>query len=104
MGAAAGRVFDSRGVERTSRGHVTRPEIVAEFEDTALLKTFGQEGVGLFVVPTVIEDEVRRQFGVRKVGVIEQIREKFYAISVERKVKNPAVQAIAGTARSRLFA
>jgi LysR family transcriptional activator of nhaA len=81
-----------------------RPEIVAEFEDSALLKVFGQGGAGLFVVPTVVATRVRTQFRVRTVGRIEEVRERFYAISVERKVRNPAVQAIADAARSRLFA
>lgn len=80
-----------------------RPAVVGEFDDSALLKVFGQAGAGLFVAPDVIEKEVRRQYGVRIVGRVESVRERFYAISVERKVKHPAVIAIADAAREKLF-
>jgi len=64
---------------------------------------FGQAGVGLFATPTVIEKEVQRQYNVRVVGRLESVRERFYAISVEKKVKHPAVLAIAHEARQKLF-
>lgn len=80
-----------------------RPSIRAEFEDSALLKVFGQAGVGLFVVPTAVENEVRKQYGVELVGRVEEVRERFYAISVERKLKHPAVVAISEAARQELF-
>lgn len=81
-----------------------RPRAVGEFEDSALAKVFGQAGRGLFVAPLAIEAEVRRQYGVRKLGVIEAVRERFYAISVERRLKHPAVVAISEAARGKLFA
>lgn len=80
-----------------------RPKIVGEFQDSALLKVFGQAAVGVFVAPTVIENEVRRQYGVSMVGRVESIIERFYAISVERKLKHPAVVAISETARDKVF-
>lgn len=80
-----------------------RPRIVGEFDDSALLKVFGQAGAGLFAAPDVIEQEVRRQYGVRVVGRLKSVTERFYAISVERKVKHPAVVAIAAAARDKLF-
>jgi len=86
--------FDARGIQ---------PAIRAEFEDSALLKVFGQQGVGAFFVPTVVEDEVRKQYGVRLIGRLEEVRERFYAISVERKLKHPAVVAISEAARHTLF-
>ncbi|GAG15603.1 unnamed protein product, partial [marine sediment metagenome] len=86
--------FDSKDI---------RPSAVGEFEDSALLKVFGQAGAGLFAAPTVIEKEVQRQYNVRVVGRLESVRERFYAISVEKKVKHPAVVAIADEARQRLF-
>jgi LysR family transcriptional regulator, transcriptional activator of nhaA len=86
--------FDARAI---------RPAIRAEFEDSALLKVFGQAGVGVFVAPTAVEDEVRDQFGVQLVGRINEVRERFYAISVERKLKHPAVLAISDAARQKLF-
>ena len=81
-----------------------RPATVAEIEDSAVLKVFGQEGAGLFVVPSVVEAQVRRQYGVERVGRVETIRERFYAISVERRIKHPAVLAITEAARLQMFA
>jgi LysR family transcriptional activator of nhaA len=81
-----------------------RPVIVGEFQDTALMKVFGQDGVGLFTAPTVIEKEVCRQYKVRVVGRIDAVRERYYAISVERRLKHPAVVAICGMARDKIFA
>ncbi|MGE0681152.1 MAG: transcriptional activator NhaR [Candidatus Binatia bacterium] len=80
-----------------------RPTIVGEFEDSALLKVFGQTGMGLFAAPSVIEAEVKTQYGVHAIGRIDAVRERFYAISVERKLKHPAVVAISETARQELF-
>jgi LysR family transcriptional activator of nhaA len=84
--------------------HDVRPLVHAQFADSALLKTFGQAGVGLFASPTVIEAEVRRQYGVRVVGRIEEVRETFYAITAERKVAHPAVVRLTESAHARLFA
>ena len=81
-----------------------RPNVVGEFADSALLKVFGQAGAGVFAVPSVIEEEVKRQFGVQRLGAAEGLRERFYAISAERKVQHPAVAAICDAARTELFA
>ena len=83
--------------------HDVRPRIVAEFEDSALLKVFGQHGHGIFPAPSVLEAEVCRQYGVRKIGRAETVIERFYAISVERRIKHPAVAAITAAARERIF-
>jgi len=80
-----------------------RPTVVGEFEDNALLKVFGQTGMGLFTAPSVIEEEVQKQYNVHPIGRIDSVRERFYAISVERKLKHPAVVAISETARQDLF-
>lgn len=80
-----------------------RPQVVAEFEDSALLKAFGQDGAGLFAAPTVIEAEIRRQYGVQVIGRVDAVKERFYAITVERRLKHPAVVAISESARTRLF-
>lgn len=71
-----------------------RPRIVGEFEDTALMKVFGQDGVGLFPAPTMIEKDICHQHKVRVVGRTDAVRERYYAISVERRIKHPAVLAI----------
>jgi LysR family transcriptional activator of nhaA len=80
-----------------------RPTIVGEMVDSALIKAFGANGTGLFPAPSAIEKEIRRQYGVRPLGKIEGVRERFYAISVERKLKNPAVVAISESAKADLF-
>jgi LysR family transcriptional activator of nhaA len=79
-----------------------RPMIVAEFEDSALLKVFGARGLGLFVAPSIISAEVRREYDVKALGRVGSIRERFYAISLDRKLKHPAVVAISEGARVRL--
>ncbi len=79
------------------------PRVVAEVGDSALLKTFGQAGMAIFAAPTAVESEIRRQYRVDALGQVEEIRERFYAISVERRLKHPAVVAISQTAREGLF-
>lgn len=81
-----------------------KPRVIAEFEDSALLKVFGADGIGLFVAPTVVEKEVIAQYGVQLLGRTDEVRERFYALSVERRLKNPAVVAISDAARHELFA
>jgi len=90
--------------DRWFDAHEIRPLTVGEFDDSALLKVFGQAGAGFFAVPTVIAAEVERQYAVRSIGTPDDLREQFYAISVERRVRHPAVAAICEAARSKLFA
>jgi LysR family transcriptional activator of nhaA len=84
--------------------HGITPRVVAEFEDSALLKVFGAEGAGVFPAPAIVERVVMSQYGVQVVGRAEGVRERFYAISVERRLKHPAVVAICDAARHELFA
>jgi LysR family transcriptional activator of nhaA len=77
-----------------------RPRVVGTFEDSALLEAFAQAGAGLFAMPAAIETEVRRQYRVRLVGRLDSVRQRFYAITVERKLRNPAVIAISERARA----
>lgn len=77
-----------------------RPRVVAEFADSALLKVFGQEGRGLFPAPLAIAAEVKRQYSVTVAGVIPDVQERYYAVSVERRLKHPAVVAISAAARN----
>ena len=79
------------------------PVIAHEFEDSAVLKVFGKAGHGLFVTTTAIEDEVCRQYSVKVVGRIPEVTERFYAISIERRLKHPAVVKISQSARQSLF-
>lgn len=80
-----------------------RPRVVGEFDDSALMKAFGQAGAGVFVAPSVIEREVMRQYDVQPVGRTDEVRERFYAISAERKLRHPAVVAVNDAARLELF-
>lgn len=89
---------------RWFRDNDVHPQIVGEFADSAVVKVFGQKGAGVFAVPTVVEAEVRRQYRVQKIAELEDVVESFYAISVERKVRHPAVVAIYDAARSSMFA
>ncbi len=79
------------------------PKIVGEFEDSALLKVFGQSGIGFFAIPTAIEADIIKQYDVRPIGVVEEITECFYAISIERRITNPAITAISKSSRTKLF-
>jgi len=71
-----------------------RPDVVGEFEDNAMLNTFGRNGLGLFFAPAALEMDIKEQFGADLVGDVPELREQFYAISNERKIKHPAVEAI----------
>jgi LysR family transcriptional regulator, transcriptional activator of nhaA len=79
------------------------PDVVGEFEDSALLKAFGADGVGVFVASSVVEREVMAQYDVQCIGRTEDVLERFYAISVERRLKHPAVLAISDAARHQVF-
>lgn len=92
-----------RSMEQWFDEQEIRPHIVHEFEDSSVLKVFGQAGEGLFPAPTAIEEEVSRQYSVRVVGRLADVKERFYAISIERRLKHPAVVAISREARDTLF-
>ncbi len=92
-----------RSLDQFFAANDVRPRIVGEIEDSALLKSFGEAGMGVFPAPAVIEQDVCRQFGVQVIGRLEGVRERFYAISVEKKLKHPAVVAISENARRQLF-
>lgn len=83
--------------------HQIQPRIVGEFDDTALMKAFGQAGAGVFPAPAVISEEIRRQYRVEMVGRTEEVDVKYYAISVERRLTHPAVVAVYQAAKEGLF-
>ncbi len=70
------------------------PDVVGEFEDSALLMTFGRSGLGLFPAPSLLAANLAEQFGAQAVGEMEDVREQYYAISNERRIRHPAVEAI----------
>lgn len=86
--------FDATGI---------RPELAGEFDDSALMKAFGARALGVFAAPSVLEAEIRSQYDVAVVGRAEDVREAFYAITVERRLRHPAVVAIAEAAREAVF-
>ena len=92
------------GIDQWLDRHRIYPQVVAEFDDSALIKVFGQEGAGIFIAPAVIEAEVESQYRVKSIGRITEVKEKFYAISVERRVSHPVVTVIMEAARESLFA
>ncbi|MDH4301034.1 MAG: hypothetical protein OEV51_03065, partial [Nitrospira sp.] len=86
-----------------TRHHLV-PTIVGEFEDSATLKAFGQEGHGLFPGATVMEKEICRQYRVQVAGRLDSVKQKFYAITVERRLKHPSVIALFDAARRDVLA
>jgi LysR family transcriptional activator of nhaA len=83
--------------------HEIKPRVVAEIEDRALMKTFGEAGAGIFTVPEAVQDDVLQKYDVEVIGRSDEVTERFYAISAERRIKHPAVSAITETARNGLF-
>jgi LysR family transcriptional activator of nhaA len=90
-------------LDRWCEAHKLRPRVVGEFDDSALMKAFGQRGTGVFIGPTVLEAEIETEYGVKTLGRTQEIVEEFFAISVERRVTHPCVVAITEAARDGLF-
>lgn len=88
------RWFDAIGVT---------PHVVGEFQDSALMKLVAREGKGIAPVPSVVEREIRREFHLELIGTVEEVRERFFLISIEKRLKNPMVKAIVDRAQEKLF-
>lgn len=80
-----------------------KPEIIGEFADSALLQIFAEAGDGIFPAPSVLEDQLKSHHGLQLIGRAEKLRERYYVISIERKLRHPAVIAISESARKDLF-
>lgn len=91
-------------LDRWFEAHDVHPKVVGEFEDDALLTEFGRTGLGIFPSLSVLVRHRRRMRDLYRVGSTEEARARIYAISIERKLKHPAVVAICETARGKLFA
>lgn len=98
MNTALRRALD----EWFERQHL-RPRVIGEFEDPALMSVFAHSADAVFPAPAVIAADVRRAYRVGLVGQVATVRERYYAISVERRVTHPAVVAVTGAARDELF-
>ena len=79
------------------------PRLVGEFDDGALMKSFGHAGAGIFPVPSAIAAEVAAQQGIVTLGCTEAVKERFFLITVERKISHPAALAVSEAARQGLF-
>lgn len=92
------------GIDQWLDVHRIRPRMIAEFDDSALMKAFGQKGAGIFVAPAAIEAEVAQQYQVTAIGRTDEVKEHFYAITIERRVSHPVVSIVVEAARQLLFA
>jgi LysR family transcriptional activator of nhaA len=92
-----------RALDQWADRHEIHPILVGEFEDYALLRAFARAGHGLAPVPVVMEKQFRRRYGLLRVGLADGVQSDFYAISIERRIKHPAVAAVVEQGR-RLFA
>jgi LysR family transcriptional activator of nhaA len=79
-----------------------RPRVAAEFEDGALMKMFGAAGAGVFIGPSVFAEDIARRYDVVAIGSTEDVRERVFAISLERRLRHPAVLAITLAAKAAL--
>jgi LysR family transcriptional activator of nhaA len=92
-----------RQLDRWMDTHAITPRIVGEFADSALMKVFGERGEGVFPGPSLIEKEIRDHYDVVVLGRVDELRERYYALSAERRIKHPAVQAISEAAKATVF-
>jgi LysR family transcriptional activator of nhaA len=92
-----------RALNHWFAAHEAQPRIVAEFEDSELLKEYGQDGGGLFAAPTVSDEHTVRNYKVRKIGELEDVRVQYFAITTERRIQNPATKAIIESAQNEIF-
>lgn len=76
------------------------PNVVAEFDDLALLKVAGEHGLGVIPVPSVVAEQAMEHYRVAYVGLADGVTERFYAVSAERQIAHPAVSAIVSPATS----
>lgn len=91
-------------LERWFDAQQIRPRIVGEFDDSALLKAFGQRAAGVFVAPTTLSDYICGQYDVRALGRIEPVVEQLFAITTERRLRHPVTVAISQAAERDVFA
>lgn len=92
-----------RALELWFESNAIAPHRVGQFDDLALMSAFGGAGSGIFPAPSAIEGEIEAQYNVRAVGRLPEVKQRFYAVSAERKIKNPIVSAVTSAARRELF-
>jgi LysR family transcriptional activator of nhaA len=92
-----------RALERWFEAQQIRPRVRAEAQDAALLMTLGEAGEGFFAAPTWIEQDVVRRHQVSVIARVRDVRERFYALTLDRRITHPAVRALTEDGGSRLF-
>jgi LysR family transcriptional activator of nhaA len=92
-----------RSIDQWFEKEGVRPHIAGEFEDAALMNVFGEGAQAAFPGPAAIEKDICRLYGVRVIGRSSAVRERYYAVSVERQLKHPGVIAITSAAREEVF-
>jgi LysR family transcriptional activator of nhaA len=92
-----------RDIDQWCAAQAIRPVVVGEFEDYALLRVFGRQGTGVYPTFQILEKELKRRYSLQRIGLAKGVKGRFYAISVEKKVRHPAVAAICEAARRSLF-
>ena len=91
-----GEASARKQLDRFFEEQAIQPRITGEFDDTALMKAFSENGSGLFPAPSALAPELERQHGVEMLGALEDCVARFYAVTVERQIEHPAVAAICG--------
>ena len=92
-----------RGLDAWFQSRDLYPEIIAELDDLALASVLGEKNLGVLAAPDVLAAELRKRYALQIVGHAKEIRQRFFAISIERKIRNPAVAAICEVARTKIF-
>lgn len=85
------------------RARQIRPRILAEFDNSGLMMDFGRSGKGIFMAPAVLGTEICAEFGVEEIGRSPEIEQRYYAITVQKRITHPCTEAIARIAREKLF-
>lgn len=93
-----------RALEQWFRKSGISPYVRGEFEDGTIQRYIGEAGAGIFVAPTVVKEEIKKRFAIDDIGDVSSVRESYYLISTERRLKQPAAVAIFEHARNHLFA
>ena len=99
-----GNAMLRRPLEQWFAAQGIRPQVVGELDDPALVQVLGEAALGVFATPSVVEEDVQQHYKVQLVGRAKALQQRFYAISVERQIRHPAVLAICEAARRDIFA
>lgn len=92
-----------REIDRWIDGQRIHPRVAGEFDDFALMGAFAQSGTGAIPVPSAIADEVGEELGIQRVGILDGVMVRFYAITLEQEGENEAIGAILRQQHPDLF-